>query len=442
MLKLSYCTIFAAATLFLAACGAKSEKDKDVALTSKFSATVCTDTTNMPLENSPTAVSTADIAQANNLLGLNILQSLAKSPNELQKNIFISPYSVSMAFAMLYLGSAGETSAEIGQTLGWQQNSEALHRTLYQLSEQLRKGASDTTYTLGIANRIWANKNDLCVRKNYQQQATDLYNAPPLSLDFTNTPAAIKTINDWASDNTNGKIKELYGPNALSTDTKIILANAVYFKADWLNAFDKRGTQKDDFFAAKTLKTDFMHNIIDKNDALKHFDEPTFNALSMPYKGKKLSMYILLPKENTPLDTFVLSLTAPMLQKMLTENGEHFDKVNIKLPKWTVNYDVEMSDKLLPALGMRKIFESADLSRMTTVKNLLVSSVLHKTFIAVDEKGTEAAAVTSIEVTTESAARFQEIKIIEFHATRPFLYFIADNQSGTILFMGNMSQPQ
>jgi serpin B len=440
MLRPTYFTIFAAAIVFLSACSSPAEKAKAkaAALTAQFPATVCTDTSNIALDSSQTAIGIADIAQANNRLGLNMMKALAKS--DADKNIFISPYSVSMAFAMLYLGSAGATSEEIAQTLGWKQNSAALHRALFQLSEQLRSGASDTTYTLGIANRIWANKADLCLRRDYQKQATDIYNAPPLGIDFGDLPAAIKIINDWASDNTNGKIKDLYSPTALNKETKIVLANAVYFKADWLDAFEKKNTQQADFFAAQTLKADFMHTQIDKNDALKHFDEPTFNALALPYKGKQLSMYILLPKENTPLDTLISQLTDTTLQKILTENGEFFNEANIKLPKWTVNYDVEMSEELLPALGMTNIFKSADLNRMTTVKNLYVSSVVHKTFIAVDEKGTEAAAVTSIAVTTESA-NIKRVKIINFHANRPFLYFIADNKSGTILFVGNMLKP-
>jgi serine protease inhibitor len=416
--------------------------DKELALSSSNAAVVCpADSLNVSLDSSKTAaaVTSATIAEASNSLAINMLKVMAKTPDELKGNTFLSPYSVSMAFAMLYLGSAGESAAEIAKVMGWKENSAALHSALYQLSAELRAQASDSTYTLGIANRIWANKTGFCIRPAYQQQATEFYRAAPLSLDFSQQAAAIKTINDWASDNTNGKIPELYSANSLDAATQIVLANAVYFKADWLLQFDKDATAQADFLAAEVSKVDFMNAMFKKSESLKYFKEPTFTALALPYKGNQLSMYVLLPNEKSDVNKLIASLNTKIIQKLVGTSGADFDKVNISLPKWTTKYSVEMTAKLLPALGMSKLFTSCDLSRMTNASGLQISSVLHKTFIAVDEKGTEAAAVTSIAI-TKSAPPMDE-KIVNFVANRPFLYFIADNKTGTVLFVGNIAKP-
>jgi serpin B len=452
---------FVAISLFLSACGdsqptptptptpaadttakVKEPADKEAILSSSNGVAICAaDSLNVGLDSSKAAaITSASIAESNNLLGLNMYKVMAKSPDELKGNTFLSPYSVSMAFAMLYLGSAGESTTEIGKVMGWKQNSEALHRALNQVSTTLRAAASDSTYTLGIANRIWANKTDFCVRPAYQQQASEFYRAAPLSLDFSAIDAAIKTINDWASDNTNGKISELYAAKSLDPATQMVLANAVYFKADWLDAFDKKATQPNDFFADdQPTKADFMNAFLSKNEGLKYFQEPTFSALVLPYKGNQLSLYVLLPKEKTDVNKLIASLNTKTIQKLVGTAGVDFDKINIALPKWTTKYSVEMTAKLLPALGMRNLFTNCNLSRMTSVGGLQISSVLHKTFIAVDEKGTEAAAVTSIAIT--KSAPDMDQKIVNFYANRPFLYFIADNKTGTILFIGNIAKP-
>ncbi len=368
----------------------------------------------------------ARLVAANTKFGFNLFNTLSKQqPN---KNIFISPTSVALALSMAYNGVSGETKQEMTKVLELTgMTPQEINAANQALQNSLQK--VDPNVQVLIANSLWA-KQGFSLKPEFLQTNQEYYKANLTELDFT-IPQALSIINNWVSQKTQGKIDRIV--EEISPDQVLFLINAIYFKGNWQTPFDKSQTANKTF--SLTDSSSKQHPMMSQKGIYGYYETDTFQVVSLPYgKEGALAMYIFLPKSNSNLATFLQQLTPENWNQWMEEfRGE---QGIIEIPRFKIEYEVELQNTLT-ALGMAGIFDSskADFSRMTTDNNVAVDSVKHKTFVEVNEEGTEAAAVTSTGL-TRSGSPFQ------MNVNRPFFCAIQDHTTGTILFMGTIVDPQ
>ncbi|MEG4814174.1 serpin family protein [Microcoleus sp. K5-D4] len=366
----------------------------------------------------------ARLVAANTKFGFNLFNTLSKQqPN---KNIFISPTSVALALSMTYNGVSGETKQEMTKVL------ELTGMTLQEINAA-NQGLQNSWQTLDpnvqvlIANSLWAQQG-FSLKPEFLQTNQHYYKANLSELEFMN-PQAISIINNWVSQKTQGKIERIV--DKISPGEVLFLINAIYFKGNWKTPFDKSQTANKTFSLSDGSSK--QHPMMSQTAIYGYYETDKFEAVSLPYgKEGSLSMYIFLPKLNSNLETFLQQLRPENWNKWMQE----FREINciIEIPRFTMEYKVELKSTLI-ALGMAGIFEisKADFSPMTD-DNVAVASVKHKTFVEVNEEGTEAAGVASIEL-------FRSLPFL-MNVNRPFFCAIQDDTTGTILFMGIIVDPQ
>ena len=345
-------------------------------------------------------------------------------------NMFFSPYSISTALGMTYAGARGETEKQMADTLNFKLPQDDLHNAFGELADGLEEDAGD--YRLDIANALWAQKG-FGFKKSFIDTVVSNYDSVVNEADFVNAAEpARKEINGWVEDKTNDKIKELITKDILTPDTVMVLVNAIYFKGDWSDQFDKKHTREADFWIApdKKVKTDMMY----KQAEYEYFGDDDFQAIELPYKGDDLSMVIVLPKEKDGLKNIERELARDFDDMLFSLKKQ---KVRLYLPKFTMTTKFELSGTLAK-MGMPDAFSSrANFSDMTESEKVAISNVIHKAFVAVDEEGTEAAAATGVIISKTSVGP----RIPIFRADRPFIFVIRDNVSSSILFMGRLADP-
>jgi serpin B len=279
----------------------------------------------------------------------------------------------------------------------------------------------DPNVTLSLANSLWANK-DYEFKQDFLKINREYYKAEIQSLDFK-SPQAPKTINDWVKKNTNNKIEKIV--DTIPDDAILYLINAVYFKGAWKVKFDEKNTKEDDFklLNNKTKKVKFMN----KEGKFNYYKDKEIQVVELPYGNEKVSMFIFLPASS--LNDFIKQLNFEKFKKWLSKLQTK--RVNVSIPKFKLEYE-EKLNKVLESLGLKIAFDSerADFSNMFS--GAVISEVSHKTFIEVNEKGTEAAAVTSVHVLSITP---------QFIANKPFFFVIKDNSTNIILFMGAVYEP-
>ncbi|XP_035212613.1 serpin B3-like isoform X1 [Stegodyphus dumicola] len=372
------------------------------------------------------------LATASNNLALNLHQKLSSGSSS---NVFFSPFSISTAFGMLYYGARGETAQELRTVLGYEKanlSNQFVHSSFYRLlTESIKSGDSDS-YVLNAANAILADKS-LQLIANYKREVQALYQASVQDVDFAKDgPKIVEEINDWVKAKTNGKIDSLV--DELDASTVLVLLNAVYFKGTWKTEFDVKKTKPQKFYnnglESEAKEIPMMH-ITARFPYTAVYD---LQALELPYKGENISMLVLLPENRDGLKALEESLTA---EKLATIRQQLYPtKVIVSLPKFKVQYSQELSGHI-QSLGVNKIFRpAADFSGMTDSKNVYVSQILHKAVVEVNEKGSEAAAVTGI-----IGNRIRPIMDFtpSFTADHPFLFAIVDKRSDMILFLGRVN---
>ncbi|MEG4199477.1 serpin family protein [Microcoleus sp. Pol12A5] len=366
----------------------------------------------------------ARLVAANTKFGFNLFNTLSKQqPNQ---NIFISPTSVALALSMTYNGVSGETKQEMTKVLEFTgMTPQEINAANQNLQNSLQK--NDPNVQVLIANSLWA-KQGFSLKPEFLQINQEYYNANLTEIDFT-SPQAPSIINKWVSQKTQGKIDQIV--EEISLDPVLFLIDAIYFKGNWQTPFDKSQTANKTFYL--TDSSSKQHLMMSQSGFYRCYATDTFQAVSLPY-GKKgaLSMYIFLPNSNTNLATFSQQLTAENWNKWMQEFRER--NCIIEIPRFTIEYKVELKSTLI-ALGMAGIFEPSkdEFSLMTDV-NVAVDSVKHKTFVEVNEEGTVAAAVTSVELIRSLP--------FEMNVNRPFFCAIQDDTTRTILFMGTILDPQ
>lgn len=364
--------------------------------------------------------------EADNKLTLKLLKKLAADPQEI--NLLFSPLSLSMAIAMTSNGSNGETLEGIRTAMEFTGASEQEVNSYYKkLINKLP--VLDPQANVKIANSIW-HRNSFIPEASFMQTNKDNYKAAIQTLAPSPSVAAQK-INNWANTSTNGKIPKLIDGDVPS-DIIMYLLNAVYFKANWKYRFDKKDTRKQVFHTALNgdVQADFMNIFA----AFKMLHLPEVTVIELPYGNDKYSMVVLLPKPGKTVQD--IANTAD-LEKWGTWTGNlqlWEQKMNISLPKFKYSNDIELN-KVLISFGMGKAFsEQADFSRINPAGGLKISKVLQKTFIEVNEEGTEAAAVTAVGMQpTNSPGQL----IID----RPFIFAIREMKTGLILFNGVVNNP-
>ncbi len=369
------------------------------------------------------------VVEANTKFGFNLFNEILNT--EENKNVFISPFSVSLALAMTLNGAAETTEQAMTDTLQLQGNDTETINTSYALLLQALK-TSDPKVTLAIANSLWAHQH-FTFNQDFLQRNTDYFGAEVSTLDFADANS-VNTINQWVNTNTNGKIDKIL--DQIDPNEVLFLINAIYFKGAWQTEFDPAKTRDNTFTLADGSQKQVP--MMTRQDSYPFYYASDFTAISLPYGEGRVSMYIFLPSQNASLDQFLGNLNAENWQNWISQFREQ--KVWLQIPKYKFEYKTNLND-VLKALGMGMAFDenAANFSRMLpdgtkTTKNLYISKVDHKTFVEVNEEGTEAAAVTNVGIAATSAPP-------QFIVDRPFFFAIHDNETKTVLFMGTVVDP-
>ncbi|MDR1557501.1 MAG: serpin family protein [Tannerellaceae bacterium] len=362
-----------------------------------------------------------EIVRQNNIFAFDLLRTVSRN-EEQGKNLLLSPLSASLALAMLNNGAAGQTQQEIQETLGYGNiTRDEMNGYFRKMLEAIRE--ADTEVAFETANSIWIRK-DFPVLETFKDVNREYYEAEVRNEDFSN-PQTVGLINNWCADKTHDKIPDII--KQIDSDVVMYLLNALYFKGMWTYQFDKKATEPEAF--ANSDGSETLTPVMNLKETLHHREGETFDLLELPYGNESFGMLILLPKEGVSLSSVVDALDAETWENSLA--GMYSKEVNLKLPRFKIEYERKLNDDL-KEMGMVSMFGPADLSLIQPGRNLYVSMVKQKTFAEVNEEGTEAAAVTVVEM-VETALPSSPVL---FHATRPFLYFIREQSTGTIFFSG------
>jgi len=376
------------------------------------------------------------------------------------ENLCVSPYSIQSALAMTFAGADGETRTEMARVLHFPGDASAvpasfasLQRSLEEMSvktadlvkEAKRFGGPSEPITLTIANRLFAQKG-YQFRQAFLALVKQNYGGAFEPLDFvTDASGATQHINQWVADQTHDRIRDLIPANALNKMTRLVLANALYLKAPWADSFSEKATRPEPFHVRGSTAVDVP--TMNKEAHFGFAKREGFIAVSLPYVGNDLQFLVLLPDDVNGLRALESKLTASMLAECA--KLETREKIDLHLPKFKFEPPtIALADKL-QALGMKSAFDvprgSANFDRIAPRKPndyLYISNVFHKTFIAVDEKGTEAAAATAVVMMRATAMAEAKPKPIEVKVDRPFVYAIQHVPSGVCLFLGRVTDPR
>lgn len=376
-----------------------------------------------------------DLAGASNRFGFRLFQEVVTNDGG-DGNVFISPLSVSYALAMTLNGAVGKTRDDIISTLELKDLSAGDISESYKNLTSLLTGL-DPSVTFEIANSIWY-RSGLPVSRDFIKTNRDNFGAQVRDLDFS-APSAADIINKWVNDNTKGKIENIINP-PIDPSSIMFLINAIYFKGTWATQFEPAATRDHPFYPAegKEVKCRMMFN----TEKFDYFENDLFQAISLPYGKKGFDMMVFLPRSSSTLGDLIDRLDDQ--NWAIWEKGYFKTKVELGLPRFKFQYDVTMN-KMLKAMGMEIAFDGqkADFGKMIETdaipgQNIFIDRVKHKTFLQVDEEGTEAAAVTSVTMALTSAMPAPiPVMIID----RPFLFAIRERNSGSIVFIGQVTDP-
>jgi serine protease inhibitor len=371
------------------------------------------------------------VVAGNNEFAFDIYRRLA-APG---KNFFISPLSIVTAFSMVYAGSRGGTKLEIEKVFRYRVTGEEMALDWGALMTDMHSRAKSGKYRLDSANRIWTGKN-VSLEDAFTAAMKKYYDAGLKQVDFAGDPEGSRTaINKWVAKNTNDKITGLVPEGAVTKATSLVLTNAVYFLGSWEQPFDEKTTAKSDFFVTpgKKIEVEMMNNF----GHFKYYENEELQAISLPYKtqGNKddaLSMMIFLPKGRAGITGLEKKLTPDSWKKW--NAGLEKNEVYVYMPRFEVTSFASLAETLRQ-MGMKTAFSpQADFSGIAP--KLGISDAFHKAYVKVNEKGTEAAAATTIIMVKANGG-----KKYTFRADHPFLFVICDNRSGAIMFIGRVTDP-
>jgi serpin B len=380
----------------------------------------------------------ADLVAGNTSFALNLYDNLRQSA---EGNLLVSPLSISLALAMTYTGADGDTADQMAETLGFDLAPDAIGAAFRDLVDDLvtRGTAEDdpdedvSARALNIANALWGEQT-YPFSEDFMGSLEDDFGAGLQLVDFQNKPEQARDdINDWVEDNTEGRIEDIVPEGVINPDTRLVLANAIWFYGAWANPFEPDNTEDGDFtlLDGDAVTVPFMH----QNKFMPYTEGDNYQAVELPYAGSGFTFTVILPDEGE-FETVEESLDTGVLDELVSSD------VRLAMPKFSFEFDTSLADSLM-ALGMTDAFDGniADFSGMIADPDadpLVISDVIHKAFIAVDEEGTEAAAATVVMMESATAAESEPIDVT---IDRPFIFAIRDTETGTLLFLGRVLDP-
>ena len=353
-------------------------------------------------------------------------------------NLFYSPYSISLALAMTYAGACGETEKQMSDTLHFDLPQDRLHPTYNGLDIELSKrgegakGKDEEGFRLHIVNAIWG-QEDYEFLSEFLDVLAENYGAGLRVLDFVNASEESRiTINDWVSEQTEGRIEDLIPQGAIDALTRLVLTNAIYFNAAWQFPFNEEATSDGPFYLLDGGEV--IVPMMRQTESFGYAEEDDYQAVELPYDGGELSMVILLPRDGQ-FEAFESSMDFQRVTEIISNLTSQ--QVNLTMPKFEFESSFGLK-KALTGMGMPIAFSpDADFSGMTGSRDLFIDDVLHKAFVSVDEAGTEAAAATAVIMTLTAVPS----PPVEVKVERPFIFLIRDIETGTILFIGRVLNP-
>jgi serpin B len=352
---------------------------------------------------------------------------------EKEGNLFYSPFSISTALAMTSAGARGATLAEMEKALSLP-DQKALHPGAGRLVARLNAKGKESKHELAVANALWGQAGHP-FRQDFLGLNKKHYGAGLQLLDFAKQPeASRRTINTWVEKQTRQKIKDLLPEGSIDRLSRLVLTNAVYFKGNWTHPFKEKATRDEDFHldGGKKVKVPMMR----QTESFDYHATKDVQVLELPYKGDELSLMVVLPTKKNALAEVEKALTAEQVSEWAKAVRKR--EVNVWLPRFKMTRELSLN-KALQDMGMKRAFTpAADFSGMSMKGELFISAVVHKAFVDVNEKGTEAAAATGVIMKLSSAP----IEQTSFRADHPFLFLIRDKHTGSLLFVGRVSNPK
>jgi len=399
--------------------------------------TVTDDTIPSKNNDSPVIGNITSFDQAVNDFGFDLFKKIDEGWGT-ESNLFYSPYSVFTALAMTYEGARNNTASQMRDVLSVEQDNDTFHEYMKNLYEYLNENSD---YNISTANALWP-KVGFELLQEYTDIIETYYGGNTNPVDYSDAKKASDIINGWVENQTNNLIKNLVPESAINQLTRLILTNAIYFKGTWQIQFDKENTTMRDFLKSdgETIQVDTM-KLTETEDLFNYTETEDLKILELGYKGNDLSMIIILPKEKlTDLSDIVNSLNKDDYSEWIDQMTQK--KVDIYLPKFEFETKYTLNSYLVE-LGMSDAFNSikANFSGMNDKIDLFINAVLHKAFVKVNEEGTEAAAATAVVIGTTSIEPPKETERIDFKCDHPFLFTIYHKETGTILFMGKVTEP-
>jgi len=382
------------------------------------------------LGSAPGARSAQTAVDGNTAFALDLYGQLKSAPG----NLFFSPYSISTCLAMTYAGARGDTAKQMSRVLHLDQDQGKVNASFSKLQRQLSEAGNRKGIELSIANSLWAQKGHSFLPA-FLEIARGDYQANVNQADFIiEAEAARGEINRWVAQATKDKIQNILPPGSFTDMTRLVLANAIYFKGVWAKPYDKAETSSQPFHLSTSRRTDapLMHHF----DNVRYMEDTDFQAVELPYKGGELSMVILLPRQADACGNLEKRLSLALLARSLDQMKQQ--NVEVFLPRFKLESSFDLN-QALTSMGMPDAFgPKSDFSGMDGTKLLYISGVFHKAWGEVNEEGTEAAAATAVVVTARALAKLPPPPLV-FRADRPFVFFIRDTRSGSVLFLGRLA---
>lgn len=373
----------------------------------------------------------SEAAFAVNEFAVDLYRNLAAD----EGNLFFSPASISTALAMTWVGAGGETAEETRKVLHLGPDRKQVLANFSQLLNGL--AGSDSTFTLNVANRLWG-QQDFSFKSDYKSHIKTYFGGGFETVDFRSRPDEQRlTINQWVARQTENQIQDLLPAGSITNDTRLVLTNAVYFLGDWVFPFPEKRTRDENFHApdgsivqAPTMKLE---------KSLSYYSDDTLAMLALPYQGDNLEFLVVLPHDRQGLSNIEKTLSQVSLEQNIQAMRPQI--MEVWLPRLDLSQQFNLNN-VLQQLGMKQAFslQQADFSGMSDQSGLSISSVVHKSFLKVDEKGTEAAAATGVSIAVTGMPMPSDPPT-KFIADHPFLFLIRQTDTGAILFMGRMDNP-
>ena len=365
------------------------------------------------------------ITESNNQFTFNFYKQISKEKNE---NIFFSSPSISTAFSILYEGAKEDTAVEIQKVFGFPTDYNERQLGFISFINMMNQKNNDEN-TIQMSNALWL-ANGFTPLPEYINTAMVYYNSSVDTVNFATDEGRLE-INDWVKSKTQDRIEELLVPGSITSLTKMVITNTIYFKGLWEYPFELENTYDGDFVVDPTNTVTVPMMTYDHKMNLNYISTDQMQMLQMPYRGNSFSMLIILPHDAVKIQSVEDSLTLDNLELWKSQLGD-LRGINIHIPKFTLDTEYNLK-KILPDMGISLVFGPADLSGITGYKGLFVSEAVHKAFVEVNELGTEAAAATAINLNESGGVLFK--------ADHPFIFLIQDNISNDILFIGKIVDP-